>query len=176
MCALPYLLKKKYYNMLKIKLFKIIYAPHKKILRRTSFAPIIAPVSRFALPRKEDTKHDDLQRAIRTLRRPCRSRLSSRFALSAAWPPRRSNASPARTTRFSAITSTSPSSRPSWPATRRDVNDFVAQQIARNRVFTEKMAQRAQEYASIASATQKEATAIAQAEADKVKAAVAPGE
>ena len=53
----------------------------------------------------------------------------------------------------------------------KDVNDLVAQQIARSRVFGEKMAQRAQEYASIASATQKEATEVAQAQAEKVKAA-----
>jgi len=56
----------------------------------------------------------------------------------------------------------------------QDANDFVGLQIARNRVFVEKMAQRAQEYASIASATQKEATAVAQAEAEKVQAAATP--
>lgn len=55
----------------------------------------------------------------------------------------------------------------------QDLNEFVGQQIARNRVFSEKMALRVQEYASIASASQKEATEIAQAEAEKVQAAAA---
>jgi len=53
----------------------------------------------------------------------------------------------------------------------RDLNDLVGQQVARSRVFGEKIAQRAQEFASIAGATQKEATEVAQAQVEKVKAA-----
>jgi len=53
----------------------------------------------------------------------------------------------------------------------QDLNDLVGQQVARSRVFGEKMAQRAQEYASIAGATQQEATEVAQAQVEKVKKA-----
>lgn len=56
----------------------------------------------------------------------------------------------------------------------QDVNDYVGQQIDSSREFSEKMAQRAQEYVTIAGATQKEASEVAKVEAEKVKAAAAP--
>lgn len=54
-----------------------------------------------------------------------------------------------------------------------DMNDYLARQVARNRVFGEKLAERAQEFTAIATDTQKATTEIAQTEAAKLKDAVA---
>lgn len=47
----------------------------------------------------------------------------------------------------------------------KDVTDLFGQQLARSRVFGEKMAQRAQEYVSIATAAQREVNEVATAQA-----------
>ncbi|MFQ5610209.1 MAG: phasin family protein, partial [Woeseiaceae bacterium] len=53
----------------------------------------------------------------------------------------------------------------------QDLNDYIGQQISRSRVFGEKLAQRAQEYATIATTTQQEAAEVVKPKRAKAKTA-----
>lgn len=57
------------------------------------------------------------------------------------------------------------------PGAVKDVNDYVGRQVAYNRAFSEKLAERVQEYVNIARDSQKEVEDFAEAEVKKAPAA-----